>query len=159
MRKKISKKYQIICRADTLSVHEIVKEVNVSYSFTYRVLRELKKLREKAEENLHNLPILSVPNYIKLRNEFNTEEELAAYFGVSRSTLHRFKVKHDITRLLKQYYALFSADSSDPTNLYNIASALMHVDAILSICEPDAVELPAVKSLIDCIRRSPSFFS
>lgn len=155
MKKSCSKKYQVLCRIQTLKASEIAKEVGVSPSYVYRVMRETRKFCEERKEDLCNLPILSIPNYIKLHNKFSTEDELAKYFGVSRSTLHRFKVKHNIARLTKLYYALFSRGESEQISLYKIASDLMQVDAILSLCEPDAIELPAVKLLLDTIRKSP----
>ncbi len=157
MKKKYSKRYQIIIRAEILTVPEIAKELKVSRSYVYRVLRETHKFCEERQENFHKLPVLTVANYIALHNEFGTEEELAKHFGVSRSTLHRFKVNHNIPKLMRQYHALFSRDASIPTSLYNILDNLIYVEGILSICEPDAIELPAIKLLIDTIRNSPFF--
>lgn len=153
MKKAYNKRYLIILRAKIMSAPEIAKELKVSRSYVYRVLREVYGDNKEWHEEFEECSCLTVGNYIRMYNIFNTDEELAKHFGVSRSTLYRFKVKHKIDKLAKQYFALFSDDHSEQLSFHNLGAMLMQIEAILSICEPDADELPAIRLLLDAIRR------
>lgn len=79
----MTNKERIIELSKCLDPIEVAEICNVSASYVYRVLRE------------HNPKTLTLTNYLNaLQQGITNKEDLAALFGVARTTIFRFEQKH-----------------------------------------------------------------
>lgn len=156
MRKKIYKRHSIFILAESLSVAEISKQLKVSPSYIYRVLRERKNILEECDEDdkwLIQVSLPSIEHYIQLR-PFLKEADIAKQFGMSDSTFYRWKLRHNVEQVVKQYYQLFSGDGSRFGSFENLKYSLHHITSVLEVCEPKNDMLPILKQLITIINNS-----
>ncbi len=79
----MTNKERIIELSKSFSPIEVAEICNVSAGYVYRVLRE------------HHHKTLTITNYINaLQQGITNKEDLAALFGVARTTIFRFEQKH-----------------------------------------------------------------
>ena len=95
----MTNKERIIELSKCLDPIEVAEICNVSASYVYRVLRE------------HNPKTLTLTNYLNaLQQGITNKEDLAALFGVARTTIFRFEQKHMAKETVGQILYILNGD-------------------------------------------------
>ncbi len=95
----MTNKERIIELSKCLDPIEVAEICNVSAGYVYRVLRE------------HNPKTLTLTNYLNaLQQGITNKEDLAALFGVARTTIFRFEQKHMAKETVGQILYILNGD-------------------------------------------------
>lgn len=122
MPKTPNTKERIIELSQTLSPVEIAETIGTSVLYVYKVLR--------SANTSENKPLLTLQNYIAAHCKGITKKnDLAAFFGVSRMTIHRFENRPEIKQHFARYMEL-------QNNGYELNKLLQHSTAILDTILP-----------------------
>lgn len=124
----MTKKERIIELSKHFDPNEVAEMCNVSAGYVYRILRE------------HHPKTLTLTNYINaLQKGITNKENLAALFGVDRTTIYRFEQKHMAKETIGKILYIINGDIDEAKKTQ-------------ALTNEEAAELPQLPTLPKVIR-------